>query len=97
MKGTVIIMNYLWGALAGLVWGAAAALLNAFVSKKCIAKNSSGAMLAANAIRSVVDIGALAAVFLLRKLLPFSFEAALIGTAVALSMLTIVFAYRLSK
>ncbi len=90
-------MKYFWGALAGLVWGGAAALLNAFISKRCIAKNTSGALLGANTIRSIVDISALAVVFLLRKVLPFSFEAAIVGTAVAMSMLTIVFAYRMSK
>ena len=31
-------MTYVFGALAGAVWGFLAALLNAFVTKKCIAK-----------------------------------------------------------
>ena len=36
-------------------------------------------------------------VFLLRKVLPFSFEATIVATAAALGMLTVYFAFRLSK
>ncbi len=90
-------MKYVFGALAGLLWGAAAAVINACVSKKCMKKNSAPAMFAANIIRFLVDIASLAAVFLLRKVLPFSYEAALVGTAASLSVLTIVFAFRLSR
>lgn len=90
-------MNYVYGALAGLVWGALAAGINALISKACLKKNTTAAMLVANVLRVIVDIGALATVFFLRGSLPFSFEAALMATAVALSMLSIVFAYRLSR
>ena len=88
-------MEFVFGALAGLVWGALAALLNREINKKALEKNSTNAMLAANMARTAVDIAALAAVFFLRKVLPFRFEAMLVGTAVSLSLLTIVFSYRL--
>ena len=90
-------MNYVWGALAGLAWGALAAFVNYRINKAAVKKNSSGAMMAANLSRMAVDLVTLGTVYLLRKRLPFSFEATIIGAAIALSLLTIVFAYRLIK
>lgn len=89
-------MKYVIGALAGLVWGSLAALLNGFITKKALSKGNDKLMLASNFLRMLVDIAALGAVFLLRKVLPFSFEAALVGTAAALSLLMIVFAYKMA-
>ena len=89
-------MKYLIGALAGLVWGALAALLNGYITKKALDKASDKAMLLSNALRPVVDIAALGSVFLLRNVLPFSFEAALVGTAASMSILMIVFAYKMA-
>ena len=88
-------MKYLIGALAGLVWGALAAL-NGYITKKALDKASDKAMLLSNALRLVVDIAALGSVFLLRNVLPFSFEAALVGTAASMSILMIVFAYKMA-
>lgn len=89
-------MKYLIGALAGLVWGALAALLNGYITKKALDKASDKAMILSNALRLVVDVVALGSVFLLRNVLPFSFEAALVGTAASLSLLMIVFAYKMA-
>ena len=89
-------MKYLIGALAGLVWVALAALLNGYITKKALDKASDKAMLLSNALRLVVDIAALGSVFLLRNVLPFSFEAALVGTAASMSILMIVFAYKMA-
>ena len=89
-------MKYLIGALAGLVWGALAALLNGYITKKALDKASDKAMLLSNALRLVVDIAALGSVFLLRNVLPFSFEAALVGTAASMTILMIVFAYKMA-
>lgn len=89
-------MKYLIGALAGLVWGALAALLNGYITKKALDKASDKAMLLSNALRLVVDVIALGSVFLLRNVLPFSFEAALVGTAASMSLLMIVFAYKMA-
>ena len=82
--------------LAGIVWGALAALVNLSINKKALAKNSTNALLAANLGRTVVDLLALAAVFLLRKILPLPYEAMMLGTAISLSVLTVVFAYRMA-
>ena len=89
-------MNLVLGVLAGLLWGAAAAAVNMGISKKALAKGSTNVLLAANLGRTAVDIAALASVFLLRKLLPFSYEAMLVGTAISLSLLTILFAFRMA-
>ena len=89
-------MKYLSGAAAGLVWVSLAALLNDFITKKALNKGNDKLMLASNALRMLVDVAALGMVFLLRKVLPFSFEAALVGTAAALSLLMIVFAYKMA-
>ena len=89
-------MKYLIGAVAGLIWGSLAALLNAFITKNALNKGNDKLLLASNALRMLVDVAALGMVFLLRKVLPFSFEAALVGTAAALSLLMIVFAYKMA-
>ncbi len=85
------------GGLAGLGWGVRCGLLNILLMKRAIAKNNNNAVMLANFLRMTVDLLALLAVFLLRGLLPFSYEAALVGTAIALSLVTIVFAFRYGK
>ena len=90
-------MSNVWGALAGLAWGAVCGVLNILILKKAIEKNNNNAVMAANLGRMAVDLAALALVFLLRGALPFSYEAMLIGTAVALSIVTLVYAYRYGK
>lgn len=89
-------MKYVVGALAGLIWGALAALLNGLITKKALDKGSDKQMLLSNFLRLLVDVAALGAVFLLRKVMPFSFEAAIVGTAASLSILMIVFAYKMA-
>ncbi len=90
-------MKYVVGAVIGLLWGALAAWLNSRINKKAIAKSSTNAMLLANLCRTLVDIAALGAVFLLRNVLPGNFEATIVGTAASLGLLTVYFAFRLSK
>ncbi len=90
-------MNFLWGALAGLAWGAVCGVLNILILKKSLGKNDSNLLMAANLGRMVVDLAALLLVFLLRKILPFSYEAMLVGTAVALSVASLIFAFRYGK
>ena len=89
-------MTYVFGALAGLVWGFLAALLNAFVTKKALEKKNTNAIMAANLIHMLVDVAALAVVFLLRNLPWMNFAAAIVATAAALSITTIVFTYKLA-
>ena len=90
-------MKYVLGALLGLLWGTAAALINAKISRKALEKGSAGALQAASAGRLAVDIAALGLVYLLRNVLPFSYEVMLVATAIAMSLMTIVLAFRMSK
>ena len=90
-------MNVFLGVLAGLVWGTVCGLLNLRILKKALRKNDANVLMAANLGRMAVDLLALLLVFLLRGVLPFSFEAMLVSTAVALSILTLVFALRFGK
>lgn len=89
-------MNYVIAALVGLLWGTLAAFVNSRITLKCIAKNTASAITVMNLAHMAVDVAALAVVFLLRGLLPFSFEATLIATAAALSIVTIIFTYKIS-
>ena len=92
-----MIMKYVIGAVMGLVWGALVAWINSQINKKALEKNSTNAMLLANMGRMLIDIAALGAVFLLRNVLPGNFEATIVGTAASLGLLTVYFAFRLSR
>ena len=89
-------MGYVIGAICGVIWGGAAALLNYQISKRSILKDNTASLLGANVLRILVDLAALAIVFFLRKVLPFRYEATLITTAITMSLVTIVCAYRMS-
>jgi len=84
-------MEYIIGAVTGLLWGALVAWLNSRISKKAIEKNSTKAMMLASLLRTALDIAALALVFLLRNVLPGNFEATIVGTAASLGLLTVYF------
>ena len=90
-------MKFAVGAVLGLLWGALLAWINSRINKKAISKNSTKALLSANVIRTLIDIAGLATVFFLRNILPFSFEVMIAGTAASLGLLTVYFAYRLSR
>ena len=49
-----------------------------------------------NLLRITVDIVLLGTIVLVRDLIPFSFELALVGTAAALSIVNIVFAFKMA-
>lgn len=89
-------MRYVLGGICGLIWGTLAALLNFEISKRSILRDQTAALLGANLLRVAVDAAALGLVFLLRGVLPFSYEAMLIFTAIAMSLVTIFCAYRMS-
>lgn len=89
-----MVMTYVFGALAGLVWGMLCAGLNCLITKKAIDSGSTNLMLASNMLRTLVDIIALGTVFLVRNIMPFSFVAAIVATAASISITTIVFAFR---
>ena len=90
-------MQIALGVLAGLVWGALAGFLNTRITKRAIEKNSNNALMVGNLLRTVVDLLALTLVYLLRGVLPLRYEPVLVGTAIGLSLVTVVFAYRYGK
>lgn len=89
-------MKYVIGTLVGIVWGCIGALINCAITKAAIKKNKDSAMLIANLLRITVDIVLLGIIVLVRDLIPFSFELALVGTVAALSIVNIVFAFKMA-
>lgn len=90
-------MKYFLGVLLGLAWGACAACLNAAIMKHFIKRQNASMLMAGNIIRFFVDILALGLCLLLRNSESISFYTAIVGTAVSLSILTIIFTYKLAK
>ena len=90
-------MKYVIGAGVGRLWGALVAWVNSRINRRAIEKNDTKAMMSASLTRTVIDIAALGAVFLLRNVLPFNFEATIAGTAASLGLLTVYFAFQLSR
>lgn len=90
-------MKIVIGVLAGLVWGGLVGLVNILIMKKGLKKNDNNLVMAANLGRMVLDLAALGLVFLLRNILPFPYEPMLIGTAVALSLASLIFAFRYGR
>lgn len=98
------MIKILCSILGGALWGLAAAWLNRSVTKSILKKiNASAAsansvlLMASNLLHLLVDIAALAVLFLLRNVLPMHFAAAIVSAAVALSLGTTVFSFLLAK
>ena len=89
-------MNIALAILCGLVWGLLAALLGGLILRRALAKNTNGAVMAGNFLRTLVDLAALGLVFLARNILPFDWRWMMVATAVALSIGLIVISFRLA-
>ena len=81
----------------GIVWGAAAAFINSLIAKKALEKQDMKAAKNARRVQMLVDIAALGLLVLMREILPFSFEYALISAIISLSLLTTVFLFSMGK
>ena len=81
----------------GIVWGAAAAFINSLIAKKALEKQDMKAAKNARRVQMLVDIAALVLIVLLRNILPFSYETALVSAIISISVLTIVFLMLLGK
>lgn len=83
-------MEYVIGAIAGLVFGGIVAFLKGkFLWKRSLNSDTPehlGGVMAASAISFAVNVLALALIFLLRTSLPFNWAACLIAAAVAMSV-----------
>ena len=90
-------MNNLFAVLFGIVWGAAAAFVNSRIARKALEKKDMKAAKNSRRIQMLVDIAALVVLVLLRNILPFSYETALVCAIISLSVLTIVFLFAMGK
>ena len=88
-------MITVWSVAAGLVWGTLFGLIGARVTKK-MANGSEREISSMSLVRTVMDVIALAAVYFTRNLLPLRFEVTLVSTAVALTLIGIVAAFRIA-
>ena len=90
-------MQIVLAIVFGIVWGAAAAFINSLIAKKALEKQDMKAAKNARRVQMLVDIAALGLLVLLREILPFSFEYALISAIISLSVLTTVFLFSMGK
>ena len=72
------------------------ALLGGVITRRALARNSNGALIAGNLLRMLVDLAALGLIFLLRNLLPFDWRWMMIATVAALSIGLIVISFRIA-
>lgn len=86
-------MNTFFAVLFGIAWGAAAAFVNSRIAKKALRKKDAKAAKNARRVQMLVDIAALVLIVLLRNILPFSYETALVSAIISISVLTIVFLF----
>ena len=90
-------MNNALAVVFGVVWGALAAFINSRIALKAFDKKDAKAAKNARRLQMLVDIAALAAIVLLRNILPFSYEFALVSAIISLSVLTIVFLFMMGN
>ena len=89
--------SYVLGGLAGLVFGLAVAWCNMLLTKRSMQKQDASAIMGVNVLRQVINIAALALVFLLRNVIPLPVYGTLIGTALGLSVGNVLFVWLLTK
>ena len=87
----------LTSVLVGAVWGLLACAVNYCLLRSAVKKSTANAVSNASLARLAVDAAALGVVFLLRNTLPIDFAAAILTTAVVLSLGGIVSAFLLMK
>lgn len=86
-------MIILLSVIAGLVWGSLFGLAGSLITKKMVSGDAR-LISSMSLVRTLLDVVALAAVYFTRNLLPLRFEVTLIAAAVALSLISIVTAFR---
>lgn len=98
------LFQYALGAVAGLAFGSLIAYLNSRITKKYLNKNKdksgpegAASAMGVSALRMLISVLALAAVFFTRKLIPLPFTATIIGAAVGLTAVSFAFLWHLTK
>lgn len=97
-------MDSIIGGAAGLAFGSAAAFINCLITKKIFVAGGSRSgkgelmpIMGVNALRMLINISALAAVFLLREWLPWPPTAVAVGVCIGLSAVSLFFIFRLVR
>lgn len=86
------ILEYVWGALAGLAFGGLAGVIKYFALWRSTINSPEDSSIAPSSvytrmiISNIVNVAVLAAVFALRNHIPFDYVAALLGAAAGLSL-----------
>ena len=89
--------QYLIGGVVGAVFGFAVANISAVLTRRNLKKGDTNAVMGMSMLRTLLDIVALAVVYLLRNVLPFPFYGVIVGTAIGLSVGGIVLASRMGR
>ncbi|MCR5663444.1 MAG: hypothetical protein K6G17_01035 [Oscillospiraceae bacterium] len=89
----MIAVAILVGAAVGLLTG----LLGGALTRRALKSGRSEAVTAASFGRTLLDLGVLTLIFLLRGRLPFDWTVTLIAAAVSLSLCTIAVSFLLAK
>ena len=89
--------EYLIGGVIGAAFGFAVANISAILTRRGVKKSDTNAVMAVSMLRTLLDILALLAVYLLRNVLPFPFYGVIIGTAIGLSVSNIILASRIGR
>ena len=89
-------MKILLGLLVGLLWGAVPSVINSCIGKVCARKNTPEAITAYGYISGIISIAALLGVFLIIRILPINTIATMIGTALSMSSLGVLFALKMA-
>ena len=85
------------GIVIAAVWGILASAVNGVITNHAIRKQRSSDVTKASLLRMLVDIAALAVIYLMKDVLPFDYVSMIIAAAVAMSVGTVVFSFILSK
>ena len=89
-------MKIVLGLLAGLLWGALASVINSLVGKYYSKKNTPEALTAYSYISGIIGIAFLLGVFLVLRVIHVNTIAMIIGTALSMSTLGVLFALTLA-
>ncbi|MEG1758114.1 MAG: hypothetical protein RR235_06595 [Oscillospiraceae bacterium] len=98
-----VLLKALIGGIGGLAFGSAVAYFNYRITRRYARENNGQAtasegisVLKVTSLRMFTNIAALATVYLLRNVLPLPFAAVITGTAVGLSMVSLLLIWHLS-
>lgn len=90
-------MKIVLGFIVGLLWGAAASGIISVIGKRCAAKNTPEAVTTYARASGLIGLVSVLIIFLFRNIIPLNNLAMIMGTAISLSSLSIIFALKISS